>query len=145
MDKNLKREKEVSKLLKDITKNETSTAFVDNGVDTSDYLLVKGENASLRMQIENLENEIKELNCKFSTASKELELLREKTKHNARNAGRKKMYKTDKFKRFVELYERNISLKDISNRMNISMRSAYYYQKEYKIYKTFEESKKQGY
>lgn len=145
MDKNLKREKEVSKLLKDISKNETSTAFVDNGVDTSDYLLVKGENASLRMQIKNLENEIKELNCKLSTASKELELLREKTKHNARNAGRKKMYKTDKFKRFVKLYEKDISLKDISNRMNISMRSAYYYQKEYKIYKTFEESKKQGY
>lgn len=139
------REKEVKKLFKTIEKNSVSIALDNTPIDTSDYLLVKAENSSLKIEINKLEEQIKLLKKEVENCRTELNSLREKTKHNARNAGRKKMYLTDKFKTFVKLYEQKLTLEEICSRMHISLRSAYYYRKEYQIYKSFEDNKKQRY
>lgn len=145
MKRNIDREKEVKKLFKTIEKNGVEVALDSTPIDTSDYLLVKAENSSLKIEISELEVQMQALEKKLEDYKSEIVTLREKTKHNARNAGRKKMHLTDKFQTFVKLYEQHLSLKDICNKMHISLRSAYYYRNEYKIYKSFEDTKKQRY
>ncbi len=141
-----KRDKEVQHLFETIQKNGTNISVETKKIDTSDYLLVKAENSNLKKEIIELEKYIAVLEEKLKSSDAEIITLKEKNKQNSRNAGRKKMYKTEKFQKFTTLYEQKLSLKDICKRMNMSLRSAYYYRKEYEIYKSFEDDiKKQRY
>lgn len=140
-----KRDKEVQHLFETIQKNGTNISVETKKIDTSDYLLAKAENRNLKKEIIELEKYIAVLEEKLKSSDAEIITLKEKNKHNSRNAGRKKMYQTEKFQKFSTLYEQKLSLKDICKRMNMSLRSAYYYRKEYEIYKSFEDTKKQRY
>ena len=80
-----------------------------------------------------LEKENDLLNNKLNQASKEINELKSKIKHNARNAGRHRLSNTEKFKDFCKLKKENFSRECIMQTLGISNRSYFNYLKEYKL------------
>lgn len=139
-------DEDVAQLIDDIQKSTGNKNYnIADNIDMSDYLMCKAENKKMATIIEKQTIKIEKLENKLEQSQFEIECLNKKIGHNIRNAGRKKMHLTEKYKRFASLYEQNYSLNQISSIMKMSMRSCYYYKKEYETTSVYDQIKKQEY
>lgn len=114
--------------------NSRKESNIDTGIiDTAALLLDVVELHTLQEKVTALEKENDLLNNKLNQASKEINELKSKIKHNARNAGRHRLSNTEKFKNFCKLKKENFSRECIMQTLGISNRSYFNYLKEYKL------------
>lgn len=117
-----------------LSANSRKESNIDTGIiDTAALLLDVAELHTLQEKVTALEEENDLLNNKLDQASKEINELKSKIKHNARNAGRHRLSKTEKFKDFCKLKKENCSRECIMQTLDISNRSYFNYLKEYKL------------
>lgn len=114
--------------------NNRKESNIDTGIiDTATLLLDVAELHTLQEKVTALEKENDLLNNKLNQTSKEINELKSKIKHNARNAGRHRLSNTEKFKDFCKLKKENFSRECIMQTLGISNRSYFNYLKEYKL------------
>lgn len=114
--------------------NNRKESNIDTGIiDTAALLLDVAELHTLQEKVTALEKENDLLNNKLNQTSKEINELKSKIKHNARNAGRHRLSNTEKFKDFCKLKKENFSRECIMQTLGISNRSYFNYLKEYKL------------
>lgn len=117
-----------------LSANSMKESNIDTGIiDTAALLLNVAELHTLQEKATALEEENDLLKNKLNQASKEINKLKSKVKHNARNAGRHRLSNTEKFKYFCKLKKENCSRECIMQTLGISNRSYYNYLKEYKL------------
>ncbi len=117
-----------------LSANSMKESNIDTGIiDTAALLLNVAELHTLQEKATALEEENDLLKNKLNQASKEINKLKSKVKHNARNAGRHRLSNTEKFKYFCKLKKENCSRECIMQTLSISNRSYFNYLKEYKL------------
>lgn len=117
-----------------LSANSRKESNMDTGIiDTAALLLDVAELHTLQEKVTALEEENELLSNKLDQASKEIKELKSKIKHNARNAGRRRLSNTEKFKDFCKLKKENFSRECIMQTLGISNRSYFNYLKEYKL------------
>ena len=117
-----------------LSANSMKESNIDTGIiDTAALLLNVAELHTLQEKATALEEENDLLKNKLNQASKEINKLKSKVKHNARNAGRHRLSNTEKFKDFCKLKKENFSRECIMQTLGISNRSYFNYLKEYKL------------
>lgn len=117
-----------------LSANSRKESNIDTGIiDTAALLLDVAELHTLQEKVAVLEKENDLLNSKLDQASKEINKLKSKIKHNARNAGRHKLNTTQKFSDFCSLMQEKKTKEEIMLSLHISKRTYYYYLKEYNL------------
>lgn len=126
-------ENKMQKLTNDVL-SKSEKESIDTGItDTAALLLDVAELHNLQEKVAALEKENDLLSNKLDLANKEIEELKSKIKHNARNAGRHRLSNTEKFKDFCKLKKENYSRECIMQTLGISKRNYFNYLKEYKV------------
>ncbi len=133
----MKTSKEFENKMQELTDDVLSKSkieSIDTGItDTAALLLDVAELHNLQEKVAALEKENDLLSNKLDQANKEITELQSKIKHNARNAGRHSLSKTEKFRTFCKLKRENHSIEYIIQSLGISKRSYFNYLKEYKL------------
>lgn len=139
MQRNEDRERSMNMLVSEVLSVNDNDKEVNNNIlelDIDEIIMDKAELSVLKQENKELYKQIDKLQYQLNKANEHIKELELKYCNN-RNAGRKKLVDTQRFKDFEELIEQGITDRNkIMNILKISQRTYYNYRKEYYLQKS---------